>query len=95
MTHLVERAMFPQPIDLEAVERDWATGNIGALVLNDPAGQVWRDFVHATNEVVTIAEDPLKVTVEGEFFMADIGDEAFIPKDGTHTVANAAASRNV
>ena len=39
--------------------------------------------------------DQLKVTIEGEVFVADVGDEVFIPQDARHTVANAATGRTV
>ncbi len=95
MTGLVERAKFPQPINLDAVERDWENRGYSCHRFEDPPGQVWRDFVHATNEVVTVAEGRLKITIEGEVFVADVGDEVFIPRDAPHTVANAAAGRTV
>ena len=95
MTGLVERTKFPQPINLDAVERDWADRGYSYHRFEDPAGQVWRDFVHMTNEVVTVAEGQLKVTIEGEAFVADVGAEVFIPRGATHSVATTAAGKTV
>jgi quercetin dioxygenase-like cupin family protein len=86
---------IPQPINLDAIERDWAGRGYSYHRFEDPAGQVWRDFVHATNEVITVAKGQLKVTIEGEAFVADVGDEVFIPRGATHSVANTAAGKTV
>ena len=54
----------------------------------DPPGREWNDFVHARNELVTVAEGRLEVTVAGSRFVAEPGDEVFIPKGTLHSVKN-------
>jgi quercetin dioxygenase-like cupin family protein len=44
--------------------------------------------VHATNELVTVAEGRLEVTVAGKRLVAEPGDEIFIPKGARHSVRN-------
>jgi quercetin dioxygenase-like cupin family protein len=54
----------------------------------DPPGREWNDFVHARNELVTVAEGRLEVKVAGSRFVAEPGDEVFIPKGALHSVKN-------
>ena len=93
MSGRVERAKFPDPLDFTSVEQDWRQRGYSCHRFEDPPGQVWRDFVHATNEVVTVAQGRLEVEIDGEVFLADPGDEVFIPRNAIHTVANAAEGR--
>ncbi|MBK8210077.1 MAG: cupin domain-containing protein [Rhodospirillales bacterium] len=46
------------------------------------------DFVHGSNELVTVAEGRLEVTVRNIRVVADPGDEVFIPKGARHSVRN-------
>ncbi|MBA3613877.1 MAG: cupin domain-containing protein [Nitrospirales bacterium] len=46
----------------------------------DPPGLEWNDFVHSTNELVTVVEGKLRMNIEGEEVIAEPGDEVFIPK---------------
>jgi quercetin dioxygenase-like cupin family protein len=50
----------------------------------DPPDREWNDFVHARNELVTVAEGQ----VAGSLFVAEPGDEVFIPKGVLHSVKN-------
>lgn len=95
MTGLVERAKFPQPLDQEVVEENWRGRGYSCHRFTDPPGQVWRDFVHRTNEVVTVSEGRLEVIIEGETFLAEVGDEVFIPRNAKHTVANESSGTTV
>ena len=95
MSELVTKAKFASPVDPAAVKQDWQGRGYSYHRFEDPPGQVWRDFVHATNEVVTVASGRLKVTIDGETVIADVGDEVFIPRDALHTVANAADTHTV
>jgi quercetin dioxygenase-like cupin family protein len=49
----------------------------------DPPDREWNDFVHARNELVTVVEGRLEVKVAGSRFVAEPGDEVFIPKGNT------------
>jgi quercetin dioxygenase-like cupin family protein len=57
-------------------------------VFIDPPGREWNDFVHSTNELVTVVEGTLRMTIDGEELIAEPGDEVFIPKDAYHSVKN-------
>ena len=44
--------------------------------------------MHATNELVTVAEGRLELTVGRDRLTAEPGDEVFIPKGAVHSVKN-------
>ena len=54
----------------------------------DPPGREWNDFVHTTNELVTVAEGRLELTVGETRLLAEPGDEVFIPRHCRHSVKN-------
>ncbi len=89
---LVERRKFATPVDRDAVARDWRARGYDCRPFADPPGREWNDFRHAANELVTVVEGRLQLTVGGETLMCDAGDEVFIPKGAVHSVRNVAAA---
>ena len=85
---LVERGKFSVPVDRGAVAEDWKSRGYSCGVFVDPPGREWNDFVHETNELVTIIEGELRMQVGDETFVARPGDEVFIPSRTLHSVAN-------
>ena len=85
---IVTRHRFAAPVDRDAVARDWAARGYSCGVFVDPPGRAWRDFVHDTNELVTVVDGRLELTVAGTTLIAEPGDEVFIPRDAVHTVRN-------
>ena len=51
---LVTRAKFARPVSAEAVRRDWKARGFGCETFVDPPGREWNDFVHDTDELVTV-----------------------------------------
>ncbi len=45
-------------------------------------------FVHPTNELVTVVDGLMEVSVSGQTALLEPGDEIFIPKGGVHDVIN-------
>ncbi len=88
MAELITRAKYAPPVQRDGVAREWADRGYSCDLFVDPPGQVWRDFVHATNELVTVQEGRLEMTVGDETVIVEPGDEIFIPKGATHTVRN-------
>ena len=88
MTETVARAKFPPPIDRAAVAADWRRRGYSCDLFVDPPGRAWNDFVHATDELVTVVEGCLEMTIGGERLLARPGDEVFIPKGAVHSVKN-------
>ena len=88
MPEFVTKAKFAAPVDRAAVAADWQTRGYDCHLFVDPPGQAWLDFVHDTNELVTVAEGRLEMTVGGERLIAEPGDEVFIPRGAAHSVKN-------
>lgn len=88
MAELVERSKFPAPVDRAEVARSWAARGYSCEPFTDPPGREWNGFVHATDELVTILEGRLELTIGDETVVAGEGDEVFIPKRAVHSVRN-------
>jgi len=88
MTDLCVKAKFAAPIDRDAVAADWKRRGYSCDMFVDPPGREWNGFVHATNELVTVYEGRLELTVAGERLIAEPGDEVFIPRGAVHSVRN-------
>ncbi len=88
MTELLAAGRFGLPVDAGAVARDWAARGYSCRSFVDPPAREWRDFTHDTNELAAVVEGRLEMTVAGESFAMDPGDEAFIPRGAAHSVKN-------
>jgi mannose-6-phosphate isomerase-like protein (cupin superfamily) len=75
-------------VERDAVARDWARRGFSCDLFVDPPGQQWNDFVHGCNELVTVAEGRLEMTVGDQISILEEGDEVFIPKRAVHSVRN-------
>jgi uncharacterized protein YdcH (DUF465 family)/quercetin dioxygenase-like cupin family protein len=84
----VTRHRFAQPVDLGVVTRDWIGRGFSCRAFTDPPGQEWRDFVHDTNELITVVEGRLEVATGEQSWALEPGDELFIPRGALHTVRN-------
>jgi len=83
---------FAEPITREGVIRDWGKRGYSCDVFVDPPGREWNNFVHATNELVTVVSGRLRLTIDSEEIIAEPGDEVFIPKGICHSVKNISPS---
>lgn len=79
---------FAHPVDKAIVEVDWRARGYSCNWFIDPPGQQWNDFVHGCNELVTVVEGSLEMTIEGESRILNPGDEAYIPMGSVHSVRN-------
>jgi quercetin dioxygenase-like cupin family protein len=84
----VARAKFPCPVGAEAVRRDWKARGFSCENFVDPPGREWNDFVHDTDELVTVLEGRLRFLMNGKTYELEAGDELFIPKGIRHSVHN-------
>jgi hypothetical protein len=82
------RGKFSRPVDRGAVAADWRMRGYSCDLFVDPPGREWNDFVHGTNELVTVAEGRLEMTVGTTRIIAEPGDEVFIPRGAVHSVKN-------
>lgn len=79
---------FPTPIDRRAVADDWAARGFSCDLFVDPPGREWTGFTHRTNELVTVVEGRLEMTIDSLRMTVDPGDEVFIPRLAVHSVKN-------
>lgn len=84
----VVRGKFRRPVDHGEVSRDWMQRGFSCDVFTDPPGREWRDYVHATNELITVVEGQLEVELREERYVLEPGDEFYIPRRVNHTVRN-------
>lgn len=83
---------FSVPVDRDQVAQDWRRRGYSCDAFTDPPGREWNDFVHATNELVTVMSGKLRLTIGGDEIVADPGDEVCIPKEVRHSVKNISSS---
>ncbi|HDP89544.1 MAG TPA: DUF465 domain-containing protein [Thioalkalivibrio sp.] len=84
----VVRHKFRLPVDRGEVRRDWQERGYSCDGFADPPGQEWHDFTHSTNELVTVVEGRLEVSLHDMDYTLEPGDELFVPASATHTVRN-------
>lgn len=75
-------------MDRVQVRQDWRSRGFSCGLWVDPPGQVWEDYVHATDELVMILEGELELEIQGRTFRPTIGEEVLIPAQVTHSVRN-------
>jgi mannose-6-phosphate isomerase-like protein (cupin superfamily) len=92
MAELVRKERFRTPVDRTVVTADWHARGYSCDLFIDPPGRAWIDFVHASNELVTVVEGRLEITAGGERVVAEPGDEIFIGKGQRHSVTNIATA---
>ena len=85
---IVTPGKFSDPVDQGEVSASWAARGYSCGLFVDPPGREWNGFVHRTNELVTVVEGRLRLTISGENYDAGPGDEVFIPRDAEHSVKN-------
>jgi quercetin dioxygenase-like cupin family protein len=83
---------FPVPLNRDQVAHDWGSRGYSCGVFTDPPGREWNDFVHMTNELVTVMDGRLKLTIGGEETIAEPGDEVLIPKGVRPSAKNISTS---
>jgi Mannose-6-phosphate isomerase len=88
MAKMFRKGKFPAPLNRGAVAAEWRACGYSCDLFVDPPGRAWMNFVHHRNELVAVAEGRLEVTVDGELFVAEPGDEIFIPRGTRHSLRN-------
>jgi mannose-6-phosphate isomerase-like protein (cupin superfamily) len=88
-----EDAMNSEP-DRQRVARDWAARGYSCAVWTDPPGQVWADFVHASDELVRLIDGDIELRFSGRVLRPRVGEEVLIPAGVLHTVINTGRTTN-
>jgi len=79
---------------LSQISQAWAERGFSCTVWTDPPGQVWANFVHEVEELVTLVEGEIELSFQGQTLRPRIGEEVFIPAGMRHTVRNIGATTN-
>ncbi len=80
--------------DIERIPGDWQARGFSCDIWTDPPGQVWADFVHATDELVAPIEGEIELEFQGRTLRPAIGEEVLIPAGVAHTVCNVGPGRS-
>ncbi|MDH3639361.1 MAG: cupin domain-containing protein [Gammaproteobacteria bacterium] len=70
------------------VKETWAARGYSCDVWTDLPGQVWRDYVHESEELVMLMEGQIEITFQGSTVRPGVGEEILIPAGAMHTVRN-------
>lgn len=81
-------------ISIEQVRQQWGARGFSCDIWSDPAGQVWANFVHNTDELVMLLEGEIELEYSGRCIRPEIGEEIFIPAGVSHTVRNIGSGQN-
>lgn len=85
---LLNKAKFTLPVTKVVVADDWQRRGYSCDWFADPPGREWNNFVHNCNELVTVVDGRLEMSVAGERCVVEPGDEVYIPKGAVHSVKN-------
>lgn len=72
----------------ERIAADWAARGFTCDLWTDPPGRRWKDFTHATDELVTVLEGEMEFEVEGRIHTPEPGEELLIPAGAVHSARN-------
>ena len=76
------------------VKREWHSRSFSCDLWTDPAGRVWQDFSHVSDELLMLVEGEIELEMEGETFKPGISEEILIPAGISHTVRNIGTTTN-
>ena len=75
-------------MDIEKIEKDWQTRGFGFGLWMDPPGEVWKDYVHDTDELFMVISGKVVLEIKDKVFHLKPGEEMLIPAHALHTVRN-------
>lgn len=81
-------------VNIEQICQQWQTRGFSCDIWSDPAGQVWANFVHATDELVMLLEGEIELEYSSRCIRPHVGEEVFIPAGVYHTVRNIGKGQN-
>ena len=71
-------------MELSQIQRAWAERGFSCTVWTDPPGQVWANFIHEVDELVTHVEGEIELSFQGQTLRPRLGEEVFIPAGASH-----------
>jgi len=73
---------------------DWKERGFSCGLFRDPPGQQWLDFVHGVDELFMVEKGKVRLTLGDDQFIAEQGEEYFIPAGVVHSVENVGNSES-
>ncbi len=73
---------------IRKIEKDWKGRGFSFGIWTDPPGQIWEDYVHASDELFMVIEGKVELEMKGKKFCPAAGKEILIPAGVTHSVRN-------
>ena len=67
-------------MELAQLQQAWTERGFSYTVWTDPPGQVWANFVHAVDELVTLVEGEMELTFQGQTLQPRVGEEVDDPR---------------
>lgn len=81
-------------VDIQKIEKEWNSRGFAGGLWVDPPGQIWKDYVHNTDELVMLIAGEVEIDMEGAALLLHIGEELLIPANVYHTVRNIGRSES-
>jgi len=82
------KAQFDTPLSFAEVKQDWTERGYYTRRYDAEPGWAQEDHYHAFDELVTVVEGRLEMTIEGQRFVLEPGDEIFNPGRAVHAMRN-------
>ena len=84
---LVE-AQFDTPVSLADVKRDWEARGYYTKRYDAEPGWAQEEHYHGFDRLLTVVEGRLEMTIEGQRFVLEPGDEIFMPRRTVNSKRN-------
>jgi len=81
-------------MDRKKIAHDWQSRGFSCDIWTDAPGQVWADFVHATDELLMLIDGEIELRFAGQVLRPAVGEEILIPAGEPHTVINVGKTTN-
>jgi uncharacterized cupin superfamily protein len=81
-------------INIEQVCHEWEARGFSCDIWSDPPGQIWANFVHATDELVMLLEGEIELEYSSRCVRPEVGMVVLIPAGVSHTVRNIGDCQN-
>ncbi len=81
-------------MDHTELKQEWENRGYSCDVWTDLPGQVWKDFVPDSDELMMLIEGDIEITFQGSTIRPKAGEEVCIPAGAMHTVRNVGATHS-
>ncbi len=81
-------------IEHATTNQTWNERGFSCDIWTDAPGQIWSDFVHASDELVMLLEGEIEISFSGKTLRPERGVEILIPAGTPHTVRNIGQTTN-